>query len=271
MSPEQLKNRLTYKSMLSKANWYDEGVPEESFDNDYWNQNEAAFVYSDPDTRDLDSFFHAENNSIRLTIDAQKFGIYVKILYGKEIESVLTLMIEYQDKSKEKYKEFLSDLLEIDKVKVMLGKGDGVIPLTKQIIDNIDNPSFKEVPYEEVSFYLAGQIESSFFIAKDDLKPAHKRCLDYIKKNPDEFSKELLKTKSLKELFYEYMIISCKFDEEGNMIKVFQGGDAFVFDLLEIIREFIKEDSYFLFQDDLMLFWKVVYTKEKVFYYKEDI
>ncbi len=272
MSLKQRENRKKFIDILTEANWCDEGIPEENFDKDYWVQNEAAFVYLDPDSRDLDALFHAENNAIKLTFLAQNFCVFLEILYYNEIESVLTEIIKYQDKIKDHYKDFLSELLKNEKIKVILGKGTKLIPLTKKIIEQIDHPPFKEVRYEDFAFYLAGQIESSFFLSKDNLKLAHKRCIEYIINNSEKFLdwKTLIKTKSLAELFYEHNLISTKFDDEGNMIKVFQGGDSFEFELLEEIREYVAENSYFLFQDDLLIFWKVIYTKEKVLYYKED-
>jgi hypothetical protein len=44
MSKVQLQNRSKFLNMLDKANWYYEGVPEESFNADYWNEDEASFL-----------------------------------------------------------------------------------------------------------------------------------------------------------------------------------------------------------------------------------
>lgn len=116
-------------------------------------------------------------------------------------------------------------------------------------------PKFKKVKLEEVEFYLAKPIIWSFCIPKANISKM----------------KQLLKIESLNSYFIKEWYGKPVYNKKGDIVEIPLGSDSDIWPLKELttFKECVEIGSYCVFQDDTGRFWKIIWEKEEITYWKQ--
>ncbi|HEY3356602.1 MAG TPA: hypothetical protein VGQ83_25345 [Polyangia bacterium] len=130
------------------------------------------------------------------------------------------------------------------------------------------NPRMMRV--KELDFYLAGVVDSAFFLPRETLAEAYEILVAHARRRKRaEPWADVATAESLDECFAQAGVHGLTHDRRGNVTGLAQGGDEWAFDLLAPIARLVRDGSFFLMEDDEGRFWKASFEGGELVYYRQ--
>lgn len=133
------------------------------------------------------------------------------------------------------------------------------------------NIKWEEINESEFKFHLASQVQQKILIRVEAQEKLLAQLKDDVKIHPEDYvlTDALLESATLSDFFYNDRFVKSRFDSEGNIIGLDQGGDDWVIWYLIKAPQYVEDDSFFVLKTDLGIHLKLEFNSGKVRFFRE--